>query len=1435
MPIQKPEFFSNNDSGLFIDFRLDAIVDGIVNDFTGRKEYTIEFFREDIGFGITDVSISINTSLMPTVEITFKDMYGNTLFGNQSISNVADYSAIFKWPPAKFIMTFKGYLGKQVTWLLNMKDFDINFISKEGHYELKARFVPNQWGFFADVPFKYLLAVKGLRYSGQQTDEIQSIYDLINIGNKVLSSQKQTNEKYSPLRSKLNSLLSIAGSIANSSLSSNGEVISGVIDGKVIPTMKQINIPALNRSWGKQFESVSSLQVEFRENSERVNNFISAKAISKFTGNYEQFIALGNAKQRELSNDFRNLIESNIKALNEEIEIRSYETTKTMVGQITIGQIMSQLAKDSAYIIGGILEAGFTGAKLREGQQGGDNHIGKGFPLAINDGSEIPAYEDSPEMNFVRRFVTAIVDGVVEQQENQASQSDDLLDSTEGRKLKGRINNLEILGHNPYAGVDVEAIIINLIQRSGIAGFLTRSNDPNLPGDYDTLLLDRDSPDEIKKLADLDFKNFDETIISSLREDVYTLKRFVTFIRKFISDDGKHIKKLNGENEENSAYDFVDIGDAIPEEIIKYNVIIDNLSSEIVAELNTQKIISDRKLINKNEFTYSTPEDEIFSRLKKISGINQTTATATQIVNNGVIYFRPLFSLADTYYIVFDGDFVNKISNDGISLSSSDSDAQYSNEEDDFNVSKAASLGAYIVGSDDFSVLMEDQPLGVVKLESFDGDLNANKIASFNYKLSNRFLLNYSSLIKTDGKVYSDEELATIMSDIYWTESIQNESYFNNKPQGLAYTVAFDFNEQNLIQDRYVFGLFSDDDRGNAQRVFLRRMCDNILDLINNLERKKLETVNNIVGSSSDVNTSLYKQFHSLFNQWSSIAFSDSLSESGTYIGGNVEAEGLAEKLRNIYGLNHIDIKDFNQEQIEQQQDGTFFYDFPLQRIRESNTVGGKNVNVRNAIINTSPLNNADHRTTVLQMMYNLCEKNNFLFLPIPGYPGALDVKNIYKPSPLSSKIDVRNFFHVMWMPTPESRPASKITLTGPVNDIQAQKNVKADAFEIWFGSPDNQIVKNVSVNTRDNKVTAESIINLERLVNKEDQNKVVTQDCSILEVMAGRSYMSKVDILGNSQIFPMQFYFLENMPLFGGLYQILKVDHSITPNDMSTSFEGIRMRFDVGQYAAIPPITTDFLEERLSSSIPQTGVDDVGDGIVTGLPSTNNQSENEEISGDRTAINTYVQNQPDTGEQVNLGPYLSKWRLSSRLKSFGSNEPISDNKDLQGRIVASKGSIISNLNNFIQDVLEPFAEWLYSKDQPMFKQMTVTSAARRWTSGNPSSQHVFGEAVDIGMGFSNVFDGLTKHHKLFNYIMEFHSENPDVEYGQLLLETRKTSSKSSIWIHWSYRKSGANQKQRLRFANDSKISAPMNTNKGGPQKNDLVTIDDSRMRNLLG
>jgi len=81
MAKENPEEFRMKD--LFMDVKLDAYVNDTTFDFLGRKLFNTGFFRQSIGFGITNIDIEVNTSLQPLVVVNFKDLYGKTVFGGQ--------------------------------------------------------------------------------------------------------------------------------------------------------------------------------------------------------------------------------------------------------------------------------------------------------------------------------------------------------------------------------------------------------------------------------------------------------------------------------------------------------------------------------------------------------------------------------------------------------------------------------------------------------------------------------------------------------------------------------------------------------------------------------------------------------------------------------------------------------------------------------------------------------------------------------------------------------------------------------------------------------------------------------------------------------------------------------------------------------------------------------------------------------------------------------------------------------------------------------------------------------------------------------------------------------------------------------------------------------------------------------------------------------
>jgi len=138
------------------------------------------------------------------------------------------------------------------------------------------------------------------------------------------------------------------------------------------------------------------------------------------------------------------------------------------------------------------------------------------------------------------------------------------------------------------------------------------------------------------------------------------------------------------------------------------------------------------------------------------------------------------------------------------------------------------------------------------------------------------------------------------------------------------------------------------------------------------------------------------------------------------------------------------------------------------------------------------------------------------------------------------------------------------------------------------------------------------------------------------------------------------------------------------------------------------------------------------------------------------------------------------------------------------GRV--SGADITKSMNEFVKDVLGPFATWLKDKYPGLYKAWYITSATRGYvpTGGSLTSQHMKGQAIDSQI-LGSTATSPDKNIELCNAILEWYKLNP-VGYGQILFETRG----SSCWIHWSYTR-GAKRLDFKRFSNDKTKSVPAN------------------------
>ncbi len=117
----------------------------------------------------------------------------------------------------------------------------------------------------------------------------------------------------------------------------------------------------------------------------------------------------------------------------------------------------------------------------------------------------------------------------------------------------------------------------------------------------------------------------------------------------------------------------------------------------------------------------------------------------------------------------------------------------------------------------------------------------------------------------------------------------------------------------------------------------------------------------------------------------------------------------------------------------------------------------------------------------------------------------------------------------------------------------------KIVAFRVAFGNENQSIFKSLTLNQNENNATGEYYKQLSNLVDKRGKTQSVLQGNDLYDLFSVRSYKCGVSGLGNMNIQPLMMFQLDNVPFFRGAYQILSVEHSITPNDMKTNFTGLR------------------------------------------------------------------------------------------------------------------------------------------------------------------------------------------------------------------------------------------------------------------------------------
>ena len=141
-------------------------------------------------------------------------------------------------------------------------------------------------------------------------------------------------------------------------------------------------------------------------------------------------------------------------------------------------------------------------------------------------------------------------------------------------------------------------------------------------------------------------------------------------------------------------------------------------------------------------------------------------------------------------------------------------------------------------------------------------------------------------------------------------------------------------------------------------------------------------------------------------------------------------------------------------------------------------------------------------------------------------------------------------------------------------------------AFGVTYGKQNQSIFRNIQLSTATQGVTEAGIAATMNIASKASQSPrestLFGQD--LYRVFSNYSYQCNVETMGNTQILPLMYFQLNNVPLWKGAYMIKKVTHNITAGNMTTSFEGIR----INRYAIPISDGTVIIEKQTGNETPE-------------------------------------------------------------------------------------------------------------------------------------------------------------------------------------------------------------------------------------------------------
>ena len=234
-----------------------------------------------------------------------------------------------------------------------------------------------------------------------------------------------------------------------------------------------------------------------------------------------------------------------------------------------------------------------------------------------------------------------------------------------------------------------------------------------------------------------------------------------------------------------------------------------------------------------------------------------------------------------------------------------------------------------------------------------------------------------------------------------------------------------------------------------------------------------------------------------------------------------------------------------------------------------------------------------DYNKSLFEIINKLLSDNNFNFIPLPNFVNfnePTELANVFKPYPWIEYADNGASVGPAFVCVYVGQTSTGLDLGEDSNypddgiyiDIESGEisidsaNAASDfnnavipgngdmhvpIFAVNYGQQNQNFFKNIKLDQREFTETAESLQIIEDISDAGNEKKAVYGGQNLFNVYQKRSYSAEVEMMGNAVIQPMMYFQLSNIPMFRGMYLIIKVNHSIKANSMKTTFKGVRVK----------------------------------------------------------------------------------------------------------------------------------------------------------------------------------------------------------------------------------------------------------------------------------